>query len=509
MRMRTGGALAALFLAFFPAPIPAQPEPSSSFTGSSWCPKHGHYQGMECPGCAAERRSENKPLPVDPRVVALQNAIPRYDTLIRSLGAGNLVDQSSWLALPHGTEADFLAAANQLHRTLVTLADGNRRRGEKLREELATLEALRQTYPGQIAKLRTENDSARVESSRLADELADAGQQLELTQRTSRQLEAAAQRYAEVGKRDQETILNWLTVLLPPDLVKTVSPRPYESVAEPLIGAVPVRQQEPEIVEPPKPVALNMTRLAVPPADNPAPLTGTPESAADQLEADGTALRRAMAANGGYDLSTAVSNLQPVVEQLRQERNEARDEQEKLAAEAKTYRAQQRDAAWNLLIARDALQSAQATFLYRAADAWIWENARTEAVNRVKQEVRRAVTAAATGMDYREVTDVEMHEFIRAGRSNIFALGEQVLSAGDGLTEVLNQIQTLRTHGQGYATEAVRLAALGTPQEITAFTDGLFQSLDKDSEQLAKANLGAMEIPEPWKTIAAHHLIRK
>ena len=96
-----------------------------------------------------------------------------------------------------------------------------------------------------------------------------------------------------------------------------------------------------------------------------------------------------------------------------------------------------------------------------------------------------------------------------SGKQNIFELADKARSSGDGLYEVVNRIVTLQAHGEGYAQEAVRLASLGSPQEIKAFVDGMFQEFDDDTEQLVQANLGAMEIPQPWKSISAKYFMRK
>ena len=123
--------------------------------------------------------------------------------------------------------------------------------------------------------------------------------------------------------------------------------------------------------------------------------------------------------------------------------------------------------------------------------------------------MKRIVAAESTGVKYRDMTDVEMDAFFSAGKRNIFAFGEKALSSGSGLYSVLNRIQTLRTHGQGYAREAVWLASQGSPQEINAFVDGMFKELDDDCQQLVKVNLGAMNIPEPWKSISAEYFLKK
>ena len=102
-----------------------------------------------------------------------------------------------------------------------------------------------------------------------------------------------------------------------------------------------------------------------------------------------------------------------------------------------------------------------------------------------------------------------MRTLVSAGKQSIFGLADTALSSGDGLYEVMNWIVTLQAHGEGYAQEAVRLASLGSPQEIKAFVDGMFKEFDDDTEQLVQANLGAMEIPEPWKSISAKYFMRE
>lgn len=462
-------------------------------------------QGMPC------NRGGDQPPSLDPRQIALQNAIPRYNALVHSLADRyNLLDKQSWLNLPLGTEAEFFNTANQMHKFLVNQADANRFGEGRLREELAGLNEIIATYPGLIANLRTDNETMRLERNRLAVALEAAKQQLELTQRAAKQLETRAYRYEEGVKRDKDTVLSWLTVLLPPGVVTTVSPKPFESIFEPLVGSVPVRQRAPEAADAPKPaepIALRPSRFGIRIEINPKPLAGTAENAVAQLEADAAAFRTA-----SYDQNAIfdhVNTVRPISAQLQQERSNALDQRGRLEGEIRTFGGQLKVTTWALLLARDTLQSAQETFLYRAVDAWIWKNAKTEAIRQVKDEVRRLVSARSTGVSYHDMTDGEMRAFINAGKQNIFSLGERALSSGDRLYQVLNRFQTLRTHALGYVEESFRVASQGSSREMIEFVGGMSEGIDNDAEQLVKANLGAIRIPEPWKSIYAKYFLKR
>jgi hypothetical protein len=40
------------------------------------------------------------------------------------------------------------------------------------------------------------------------------------------------------------------------------------------------------------------------------------------------------------------------------------------------------------------------------------------------------------------------------------------------------------------------------------FVGGMYRDMGDDAEELAKSNLGTMDVPEPWKSIAAKHFIK-
>jgi hypothetical protein len=210
-----------------------------------------------------------------------------------------------------------------------------------------------------------------------------------------------------------------------------------------------------------------------------------------------------------WDLANSVEAARPVSEKLEEELKETADQQPPLQREVKSLEDQRQAAAWNLLLANDELKAAEETFVYRAAEAWIWENAKTEATQQVKDEARKMVAAKWIGPAYHDVTDEEVKAFFSAGKHNIFGLADKVLASGDGLYEVVEKIQTLQTHGEGYMQEAVRVASLGSPQQIMEFADGMFKELGEDGEELVKANLGTLDVPEPYKSVVAKYFIKQ
>lgn len=449
--------------------------------------------------------------PPDPRQVALQNAVSRYQTLIHSLSDSSSILDGSWLNSPVGTETEFFETANQLHNLLFNQADAIRFRVATLQERLERLNGIADTYPRLIAANRAEIATLRLEHDGLAVALKNAQQQLELTTRTSGQLEARASHFQEDAKKNKDAILGWISVLLPPDMAKAASPQAYGTALD-WVPSVPERQPDPPTVEasiPQQPAQLNVSRLGVVNiGTTPAPLTGTAENAVAQLEADASELRTALAGNSS-DLANNVDTLEPVVVALQQESKDVETEKDGITSEVKASTAQLKQAGGALNAAQDGLKAAQETFLYRASEAWIWENAKTEAVQQLKDETRRLVAAKWIGVAYRDLTDEDSQTLVSAGKRNILGLGDKVLSSGDELYEVVTRINTLQTHGQDYMQQAVRIASLGSPQRMIEFVGGMSDGLDDDSEELAKSNLGAMNIPEPWKSIAAKHFIKE
>ena len=477
-------------------------------------------EGISCkcidcePGPSISRPDNDTPVyipPPDPRQIALQNAVTRFTSLVRALsGDSNDLDKS-WLNLPLRTEEEFFNAANQLHKFLLNEADANRFRVGHLQEELASLNHVMEQYPHLIATDRAGIEAMVIERDRSTVALTNEEKQLELTNRTSERLEAHAYAYEEAAKGAKRSLRDWFTVLLPTSIVKATTPQPYGSALD-WAPSVLERQRPPRAMEerqsiqPAQAVASRLGFVRIP--ISPSPFIGPAENVAAQLEADASELGAAKAANT-WDLANEVEALRPAAAQLEQEMIEATQQREELEGELKTLTGHLKEANWVLLQAQDNLKAAKETFVYRAAEAWIWERAKTEAIDQVKTEAKRLVEAKWIGAAYRDVSDDEMHALLSAGKQNIFDLADKALSSKAAIDDVVSRINTLQTHGEGYIKEAVRIAALGSPQEMLAFVDGMFKELGDDSEQLVKANFGAMDIPEPWKSIAAKHFIKE
>lgn len=493
-------------------PIIAQTaNPLGKPVGETTCyvEENGRKRQIPCPVSSSSGSDNSQP--TDPRQMALHNAIPRYEALVRSLADNNLLDKQSWLALSHGTEAEFFDAANHLHKILVNRADAHRFAKKQLRDELADLNEIIETYPNRIASFRTDNETMRSERKGLGPALEAAKQQLELTQRATKQLETRSYHYANDAKRDQAAVLKWFAVLLPPGMVKKVSPQPYTSAVD-WVPSVPERKrirEAPEPLEIAKLTTLRYCKFCGRLPINPTPLSGTAEDAVAQLEADANVLRTAIGTNS-RDLVNQVGRSRLIAAELKQEQEDVIEERETLRHDIKTVGTQLREiTTWTLLQARDELQAAQENFLYRAADALIWKRAKSEAVGYVKKQTRRLVAAKSMGVKYRDMTDVEMETFFSAGKRNIFGLAEKTSSSLERFSPVLNRFQTLRTQAQGYVEEAFLVASHGSPREMMEFVGRMDEGMDEACKQLVKANLGALRIPEPWQTIATKYFLKK
>jgi hypothetical protein len=274
--------------------------------------------------------------------------------------------------------------------------------------------------------------------------------------------------------------------------------------------SVAERQRNPEAIREVIPAALAVSKPMLPGGDiTPPRLSGPPEDAAAQLETDAAEVRRARSSNT-WELINEEDTARSKAEKLHKERDNAFDAKDVLESEISsgTQRLNEVDN-WILPRAKDELQAAQQSFLYRAADEWIWKNARSEAIRQIKTEVKRLAVAPTIGAKYSDISDIKMRQFYDAGKRNIFGLTEKALSTSGSIKKVVDRIRTLQTHTQEYILEAARLGALGTPGEINEFIGEMNKGVDSDCEALVKANLSALKIPDPWNSIVSKYFIKR
>jgi hypothetical protein len=439
----------------------------------------------------------------DVRKVAFQRAIQRYNALVRSLPDD---EREPWLDAAGSTEEEFFKTVNQVHRHLVNRAADRRRTSEHLLTELPRLQQIIATYPASTADIRTETNGMGLEYFRLDVALAAERQRLELTQRAATQLEARTFDYEGRIERDKETILDSCAVLLPPGMISGMKPGPYQSLPR-WTGSVLQRERdetspEPIVITATVPIeAVKARRVdAVP------PLIGTAEEAVAQLEADAQA---AGAASHDADVVwDAVKPRRAVAAQLDREQQDAMRARAAQRTELKTIRGQLDATKWALLLAGDDLQGVEQSFVYRAAEAWIWQNVKKMAIRQAKVEARGLVAAGTMGVPYRDMTEAEMLAFFNAGNRNIFGISDRALSAKESFYPVVERVRILQTHGLDNVVEAVHLISEGSPREIDEFIDGMFKEMDDDCQQLVKASLGAIHVPEPFETIYARYLLK-
>jgi hypothetical protein len=460
-------------------------------------------QGMPCGG----NRNQAPPTP-DAGQVALENAVSRYNAVVSSLSDQyNILDKQGWRNLPHGTEAQFLDTANQLHKFLVNYVDKIETRVAGLKRDLAVFDEINRTYPGLIANLNTESERLRSERDRVANSLKETSQQLEITNRAARQLGERANLYQISAEKDRKSVLMWFDVLLPPNAAKNARPGPYQSAIE---WAPSIMERQRPVEAAPLAVAITPAKPMLPRRDiDPARLEGSPEEAAAQLETDAARVRSSSAGNT-WDLANAADRARTIAERLQQDRISAIETQ--VGVESDVFmnkRVLKELTIWSLPKAQDELQAAQQSFLYRAADAWIWKNARSEAIRQLKVEMKRLAVSSTTGVRYRDVTNLKIQEFFDAGKRNIFGFTDKAITIGGGMKKVTDRIRTLQTHSQGFIFEAARLGSSGTPAEINEFQSEMSQGIDGDCEELVKANLSAIKIPDPWNSIVSKYFIKR
>lgn len=445
----------------------------------------------------------------DPRQIALEIAATRYEAVVRNVaGRFNFLDRDSWLKLPHSTEGDFYNAVNQLHKLLLNEAGANRFRAEQLRKELAYLENSIKSLPGMIEDLNAEIANLRSKNTLLTGELSLVQKKVELTRTATKQLDKLTALYQAEAASNRKATIAAFEVLLPQEIAKTAKPGPYQSTLE-WTPSVPERKRIPQYpsmtaavvrAERPGPVFVEI---------RPALLSGDPANAAEVLESDVEAVISAVNSNN-WELSTKVNAARDAVEPLARTRNNLLNARTSLkdgieSANARIMEIETVDR----LIASDELKASEQMFLYRTANALIWKSAKSWALKAVKADVKRLIAARSLNTRYRDLSEDQILEFWQAGKQNIFGLSTKAISAQGKIQPILNAIRTLQTEGEGYMLDAARLAALGTPREIESFSIRLNDGLDRDAQELVKADLGALSIPEPWKTIASKYFLRQ
>ncbi|HEY6259858.1 MAG TPA: hypothetical protein VIY51_29120 [Xanthobacteraceae bacterium] len=427
------------------------------------------------------------------------------------------IARQSWMADLPNTPEQFIRDADQLHTTLVA-------RSVALQRQVAAYRTIIDLSNRATPAMLQQVPAMQPEIARLTDKLNEAQaylpsyqRQIDNLQKTTRQMQAQSARFLAAIKADRQAAVAAFMVLLPPgatpmsDDGQIVEPPPQDKLPVPVEPVVELSAKGKSLYRSlahPAMAALPDTNAQPAPAGVP-PLTGSLDDRAGHLEEDARTLRasfelrnqlmaRGESAQQAYEdagqaLSQAVSQHNSLVDRIFQTAE--------LADKARNAE----------LAASDAMHSEEARFLANAAQSWIWENAKKFALDGIKTELKmqdyfKRHTDVARS-PFLDVDEAHVLQYYRQRKFNVMNLPDGIEQAV-GLKKLRDSIVTLQTHAQGYALAATTIAAHGTEAEARAFVGGMYQGLDEDSKSIVKANMGQLNVPEPFASIAAHYFTK-
>lgn len=158
--------------------------------------------------------------------------------------------------------------------------------------------------------------------------------------------------------------------------------------------------------------------------------------------------------------------------------------------------------------ASDAMYTEEARFLADAVQSWIWANTKKFVLNQIKVELKM--------QDYfKQHTDLARSPFLDIDEAHVLQYYDQrkfnIMNLPDGIEQAVglkklrDSVVTLQTQAQGYALEAATIAARGTEAEAQAYAGEMYRGMDADSKSIVKTNMGLMNLPEPFASLATHY----
>jgi hypothetical protein len=163
------------------------------------------------------------------------------------------------------------------------------------------------------------------------------------------------------------------------------------------------------------------------------------------------------------------------------------------------------------IAASDAMYTEEARFLAYAAQSWIWANTKKFVLNEIKVELKmqdyfKRHTDLARS-PFLDIDEAHVLQYYQQRKFNIMNLPDGIEQAV-GLKKLHDSVVTLQTHAQGYALEAAAIAAHGTEADSQAFAGEMYRGMDEDSKSIVKTNMGLMNLPEPFASMATHYFTK-
>jgi hypothetical protein len=436
------------------------------------------YKCMNGCGCAGGGAAPPQPSGPPPEALAFQRVRPRMIAVIQATsGSLPFLDGNSWMANLPNTPEQFIKDADQLHTTLVAQSLAFQRQVAAYR---TIIDLGNRAAPAMMQQVPT----VQQDIARLAVKLKEAqgyvpwyqGQTDNLSKAT-RQMQAQSARFLAAIKADQQAAVAAFMVLLPAGAapmsdnnVIVEPPQQYKSAAptEPVVELYSNGRPLYPVPTIPLLAALPDTNTQ-PVYDGVPSLSGTLDERAARLEDDARNVR------ASFELRNQMM--------------------------AQAQPAQQ-------AAASDALYAGEGRFFSYAAQAWIWENTKKFVLNDIKVELKmQAYFKQHTDLarsPFLDIDEAHVLQYYQQRKFNVMNLPDGIEQA-IGLKKLRDSILTLQAHAQGYALEATTIAEHGTLSEAQAFAAGVYQGMDEDSKSIVKANMGLMNLPEPFASMATKY----
>jgi hypothetical protein len=511
------GATVALGLGVFP--------PSHGFAQYCqpyWTAEYKCMNGCGCPGGGGavqpppQQPQQQQPPPgPSPEVLAFQRVRARMIAVIEALSSGPFLDRNSWMANLPNTSQAFMSDADNLHTSLVAQSTAFQRQVAAYRTIIDlgnhAAPALLQQLPAvlqDIARLTAALKEAQAYGpwyQAQIDNLATA----------TREMQAQSARLRAAITADQQATVAAFMVLLPPGAApasagQIVEPPPQDKLPVPAEPVVDLYRNGRPIYP-----VLPIPALAALPDTNAQPvysgvpgLGGSLDDRAAQLENDARNLQASFDLRN--QLMAQAQPAQQAYENAGSRLGQAVAQQSNLVGQIFTAAAAADKARGAELAASDAMHTEAGRFVSYAAQAWIWQNAKKFVLDRIKVELK-------TQAYFKQHSDLA-RTFLDIGEPQVLQYYQQrkfnVMNLPDGIEQALgfkklhDSIVTLQTHAQGYAQEATAIAAHGTESETLAFVGGVYQGIDADSKSIVQANMGLLNLPEPFASMVTKYFTK-
>ena len=507
------GAAVALGLGVFPPP-----QAFAQHCQPYWTAEYKCMNGCGCPGGGGAVQQPQQQLPPgpSPEVLAFQRVRPRMIAVIEAMSNGPFLDRNSWMAsLPNTSEA-FIGDADNLHTSLVA-------QSVALQRQVAAYRTIIDLGNRAAPALLQQLPAVQQDIARLTVKLKEAQGyvpwyqgQIDNLVRATREMQAQSARLRAAIKADQQAAVAAFMVLLPPGAApasdgQIVEPPPQDKLpvpAEPVVDLY--RNGRPLYPVLPVPALAAMPDTNAQPVYSGVPgLGGSLDDRAAHLEEDARNLQASFDLRN--QLMAQAQPAQQAYENAGRRLGQAVAQQSNLVGQIFTAAAAADQARSAELAASDAMHTDAGRFVSYAAQAWIWENTKKFVLNDIKVELK-------TQAYFKQHSDLARSPFLDIGEPQILQYYQQrkfnVMNLPDGVEQAVglkklhDSIVTLQTHAQGYAQEATAIAAHGTESETLAFVGGVYQGIDADSKSIVQANMGIINLPDPFASLATKYFTK-